>query len=198
MFSIIVKTKLKKSIELSREINGCDEKCDRVMILWFENIQGGFMKRMIVLFLSLFFAEGALAEESESSVPEDYNAELAQELGADDYGMKMYVMAFLKQGPNRGQTPEEAAKLQKAHMDNIIRMAESGELVLAGPFAKNDQGIQGIYIFDVKTVEEAEALTNTDPAIKAGRLKMELIPWYGSAALMKVTEISKTLAKKSF
>jgi uncharacterized protein YciI len=198
LLSIIVKTKLKKSIELSREFNGYDENCERFMILLFENIQGGFMKRMIVLFLCLVISVWAVAEESESSVPENYNAELAQELGADDYGMKMYVMAFLKQGPNRDQTPEEAAKLQKAHMDNIGRMAENGDLVVAGPFAKNDQGIQGIYIFDVKTVEEAEALTKTDPAIKAGRLKMELIPWYGSAALMQVNEVHQKLSKKSF
>ncbi|MCB1581685.1 MAG: YciI family protein [Marinicella sp.] len=142
--------------------------------------------------------ENKVAEDESLKVSENYNAKLAQELGADDYGMKMYVMALLKQGPNRDHSPEEAAKLQKAHMDNIKRMAESGELVLAGPFAKNDQGIQGIYIFDVKTVEEAEALTSSDPAIKAGRLKMELIPWYGSAALLKVTEIGKTIAKKSF
>ena len=127
-----------------------------------------------------------------------YNAELAQQLGADEYGMKMYVMAFLKSGPNRDHSPEQAAELQKAHLANIVRMAEAGQLVLAGPFGKNDQGIQGIYIFNVPTIEEAETLTNSDPAIKAGRLVMELLPWYGSAALMQVNEIGKTLATKSF
>ena len=127
-----------------------------------------------------------------------YDAELAQQLGADEYGMKMYVMAFLKSGPNRDQPPEQATELQKAHMANIVKMAEAGQLVLAGPFGKNDQGIQGIYIFNVSTIEEAKALTNSDPAIKAGRLVMELLPWYGSAALMQVNEIGKTLATKSF
>lgn len=125
-----------------------------------------------------------------------YNEALATQLGADDYGMKMYVMAFLKAGPNRDQSKEEAAELQKAHMANIRRMAQNGDLVLAGPFAANDQGMQGIYIFNVTTVEEAEALTKTDPAIKAGRLKMELIPWYGSAAVMQINKVHLTLAKK--
>lgn len=100
-------------------------------------------------------------------------------------------------GPNRDQSEEEAAELQKAHMANIMRMAKDGDLVLAGPFAANDQGMQGIYIFNVKTVAEAEALTATDPAIKAGRLVMELIPWYGSAAVMQVNELHQTLAKIS-
>jgi len=47
----------------------------------------------------------------------------------------------------------------------------------------------------VETVEEPEALTNSDPAIQAGSLVMELIPWYGSAALMEVNEIHQKIAK---
>jgi uncharacterized protein YciI len=68
---------------------------------------------------------------------------------------------------------------------------------VAGPFLDGGD-IRGIYIFDVKTVEEAQALTETDPAIKAGRLTMELHPWYGPAALMKVKEISDQLPTKEF
>ena len=118
----------------------------------------------------------------------------AQKLGADDYGMHQYVMAFLKRGPNRDLPKEEAAKLQSAHMANIGRLAEEGKLVLAGPFL-DDGDLRGIYIFDVKTIEEAEALTNTDPAIKAGSLVMELKPWYGSAALGEVSEIHDNISK---
>ncbi|MBR9923346.1 MAG: hypothetical protein GYB31_21140 [Bacteroidetes bacterium] len=126
-----------------------------------------------------------------------FDARLARELGADDYGMKTYVMAFLKAGPNRSQDSLEAARLQKAHLQNISRMAESGDLVIAGPFM--DEGdVRGIYIFDVPTVEEAEALTNTDPAIQAGRLEMELRPWYGSAALVKLNEIHEKIQKEDF
>ncbi len=123
-----------------------------------------------------------------------YDSILAQKLGADDYGMKQYVMAFLKRGPNRSQDSTEAARLQKAHLENIGRMAEEGKLVLAGPFF-GDGDLRGIYIFNVTTVEEAKELTETDPAIQQGRLVMELIPWYGSAGLMQVNEIHKKIAK---
>lgn len=120
----------------------------------------------------------------------------AVKYGADEYGMKRYVMAFLKRGPNRDMDKEEASKLQAAHLENIGKLAEAGKLVLAGPFF-GDGDLRGIYIFDVETVEEAEALTNTDPSIKAGILVMELIPWYGSAALMEVNEIHGKIAKSS-
>src|SRR5690606_31902210 len=125
-----------------------------------------------------------------------YNAKKAAKYGADDYGMKKYIFAFLKRGPNRTLDKEEAAKLQTAHLENITRMAKECKLVLAGPFFGNDD-LRGIYIFNVETLEEAKELTETDPAIKAGSLVMELKEWYGSAALMAINEIAPTLAKKS-
>ena len=75
--------------------------------------------------------------------------------------MKTYYMAFLKRGPNRSQDSTEAAQLQEAHMKNIQRMAEDGRLVLAGPFL-DDGNIRGIYVFDVESMEEAKALTESD------------------------------------
>ncbi|MCL2909461.1 YciI family protein [Shewanella aquimarina] len=127
---------------------------------------------------------------------ETYDAELAAKVGADEYGMKRYVMAMLMSGPNRDQTEEEAERLQRAHLDNITRLAEAGKLVLAGPFLEEGD-LRGIYIFNVTSVEEAKALTQSDPAIKAGRLVMELHPWYGSAALMEVNRLHDKLAKKA-
>ncbi len=126
-----------------------------------------------------------------------YNAQLAQKLGADEYGMKTYVMAFLKTGPNRLKDSTARMELLKAHLKNISKLAAEGKLVVAGPFL-DDQPIKGIFIFNVTSLEEAKQLTETDPAIKAGTLVMELHLWYGSAALMQTTELHKQLARKNF
>ncbi len=125
-----------------------------------------------------------------------YDQQLADQYGADDYGMKKYVMAFLRKGPNRDLTPEESAALQNEHLKNIDRLADEGKLVLAGPFFGSGK-LRGIYIFNVDTIEEAKALTETDPAIQAGSLVMELKEWYGSAALMGLNDIHKTIQKES-
>ena len=126
----------------------------------------------------------------------EYDSVKAKKLGADKYGMKRYVMAFLKSGPYVETDKEKATALQKAHMANIGRMANEGKLVLAGPFINGGE-YRGIYIFNVETIEEAEALTNTDPAVQAGALIMELKMWYGSAALMEVTEIHNSIAEEN-
>ena len=161
------------------------------------------LKRLLP-FLSVFLIISILisCSSSKSSVDAQtqegvYNAELAAQYDADDYGMKKYVIAFLKRGPNRDRSQEEADALQAAHMVNIGRMAEEGVLILAGPFF-GDGEMRGIYIFDVDSIEKAEALTNTDPAIQAGSLEMELKEWYGSAALMAIPDLHAQIQKVSF
>ncbi len=104
-------------------------------------------------------------------------------------------MAYLKAGPKRDQDSVETARIQRAHLDNITRLAEEGKLVIAGPFLDGGE-VRGIYIFAVESLEEAEALTSKDPAIQAGRLVMDLHPWYASAALMKINDLHKKISKE--
>ena len=161
------------------------------------------MRLIILLIAVMFFAckQKETKTETQEQEMENTNTKTAfdsikaAEYGADDYGMKSYVMAFLKKGPNRDLDSAEADKLQRAHLDNIGKMAEAGKLVLAGPFF-DDGDLRGIYIFDVETIEEAQQLTESDPAIQAGSLVMELKQWYGSAALLEVGKIHTTIAKK--
>lgn len=152
---------------------------------------------LLLLLIGCAREEKTCSDETISgSENELFDQAYADHLGADEYGMRSYVMALLKSGPNRDQDSATRSALQRAHLDNIKRLAEEGKLVMAGPFL-DDSEIRGIYIFAVSTIEEAEELTLTDPAVKAGSLIMELHPWYGSAALMEVNEIHKQVAKIS-
>ncbi|HSJ68859.1 MAG TPA: YciI family protein [Anditalea sp.] len=127
-----------------------------------------------------------------------YDPALAEKLKADEYGMKTYIIAFLKRGPEVDKySSEERSEIQQNHMANIQRLATSGKLILAGPFIE-DQEFRGIFLFDVPTLEEAEALTATDPAVQAGVLSMDLKKWYGSAALTSIPEVHAKIQKTSF
>ena len=150
------------------------------------------MKKLI---LSLVFTLGYIALVA---AQESYDEALAKKLGADDYGMKKYVMAFLLRGDRASEyTPEQRQEIQSGHMANIGKMADMGKLIVAGPFFGNDD-LRGIYIFDVQNIEEAKTLTETDPAIQAGVLKMDLKEWYGSAALMLLPDLYPKVTKTSF
>jgi uncharacterized protein YciI len=146
----------------------------------------------VLLTAALLFSISGFAQDTKPA----YDSVLAKKLGADDYGMKQYVMAFLKKGHNKGIDSAQRSQLIQAHLKNIGRMAKEGKLAVAGPFLDNTD-LAGVYIFNVTTIEEAKALTAADPAVKAGVFDIELHPWYGSAMLMQVASQHASVQKKS-
>ena len=125
-----------------------------------------------------------------------YDAELAKKLGADERGMRMYVMCILKTGPKDAEIKgKQREDIFAGHFANINRLADEGKLAVAGPFGKNERTYRGLYIFNVPTIEEAEKLVVLDPAVKAGVFVPEMTLWYGSASLMATPEIHKKLEK---
>lgn len=143
------------------------------------------------------FATGALAQAKESPAANpNYDADLAKKLGGNDGGMRNYVLAILKTGPNDATIKgEERTKLFQGHMSNISRLADEGKIAVAGPFGKNDKTFRGLFILAVPTVEEAKQLAETDPAVKAGIFVVDYVPWFGSASLMATPEIHKKISK---
>jgi uncharacterized protein YciI len=127
-----------------------------------------------------------------------YNKALADSLGADDYGMKRYVLVMLKTGKGKAASKAEEDSLFGGHMANIGRLAGMGKLVVAGPLQKNDKSYRGIFTLNTATMEEANALLATDPAIKAQLLEAELFGWYGSAALPMYLPFHDDVKKKNF
>ena len=171
--------------------------CSKINILLINSLSM-FIKFTIFFVFLISFSSSQIFSHSDGMQTESvYDSVYAKKLGADDYGMKTYIMAFLRSGKVSSKDKEESQRLQMEHLNNIVRLAEEGVLVLAGPFMSSDQDIRGIYIFDVTTIEEAKKLTETDPAIQAGVLEMELIPWYGSAALVELNNIHKKIQKIS-
>ncbi|MBX7185541.1 MAG: YciI family protein [Vicinamibacteria bacterium] len=150
--------------------------------------------RAAFLVLCLCAAPPALAQEAKPS-PAPYDADLAQRLGADQRGMKSYVLVLLKTGPKADLPKGESDRLFAGHMANIGRLAADGKLVVAGPMVKNDRHYEGVFVFNVKTVKDAEALLATDPAVAAGALAFEAYGWYASAALMEVVPIHARIDK---
>ena len=136
------------------------------------------MKKIVLSAFSLLTCFLLLAQSSNPH----YNKTLADSLGGDEYGMKMYVLVILKTG-TATLDKKVTDSLFGGHMANIGRLATEGKLVVAGPLKKNEKNYRGIFIFNVKTLDEAKELLVTDPAVKAKVLDAELFQWYGSAAL---------------
>lgn len=104
--------------------------------------------------------------------------EIEMKSGDTTYVIKKYYMCFLKRGANNEMDSAQVAKIQEGHLAHLTELSKQGKICIAGPFG--DKGdLRGIIIFNVSSLDEAEKLESEDPAVKAGRLTMEIKPWWG-------------------
>lgn len=122
-----------------------------------------------------------------------YDSALAQRLGADEHGMRKYVLVILKTGPIRVPDGEKRDAMFAGHFANMERLSKAGKLALAGPFSKDPDGWRGLFVFAVDDMEEAKRLVSTDPVVINGEMVAEYHQWYGSAATMIIPEIHDKL-----
>src|SRR5690242_8794849 len=97
------------------------------------------MKAMILLFVTIILPfSDSVAQYRKKALPElKYNAEKAKKLGADELGMRNYVVGFMRAGPVKLTNSKEITLLRKAHLQNMQRLATEGKLLVAGPFTDN-------------------------------------------------------------
>jgi uncharacterized protein YciI len=152
---------------------------------------------MKTICLSYFLLLTTLTATAQNASPE-YDSTLAAQLGADERGMKMYVLVILKTGPNNVQDKALRDSLFAGHFATINALAEEKKLVVAGPLGENENKYRGIFILDVRSIEEAQTLLQRDPTILNGVFDTELYPWYGSAALPMYIGYSEKIRRKSF
>lgn len=138
--------------------------------------------------LALPFAASAQAAPA-------YDAGLAKSLGADERGMRQYVLVILKTGPNKMAEGEARKQMFQGHFANMGRLAADKKLVLAGPLDGKD-GRRGIFVLNTPDIEAATAWVGTDPVIVHGEMVAEYHKFYGSAALMMVNEVHGKIEKK--
>ncbi|MBB35483.1 MAG: hypothetical protein CME88_04230 [Hirschia sp.] len=133
---------------------------------------------------------GNTSPDASQSPANGFDPALASQLGADEYGMRSYVLVTLNTGPNDATLTdaEERATIFRGHFANMKDLAGKGLLAVSGPFM-DAAPKRGLYIFNVPTIEEAQALVLTDPAVAAGIFEPEFDKLYASAALMQVNEI---------
>jgi len=144
--------------------------------------------------LALVFCTASIsALAQETAKPATFDAELAKKTGADEHGMRHYVLVILKTGPLRVPDGAKRDAMFAGHFANIERLSKEGKLALAGPFAKDPDGWRGLFVFAVEGIDEAKSLTETDPVIVNGEMVAEYHAWYGSAATMLIPGLHERL-----
>lgn len=104
-----------------------------------------------------------------------------------------YVFVFIKTGPTTDLTPEAQQEAFAGHFSNMQRMAEAGELLIAGPLGapKSDPAHRGLFVFDETTLADGMAHAETDPTTKAGVFVLEGHLFTTDAPLVELLRLEK-------
>jgi len=79
---------------------------------------------------------------------------------------------------------QEEAELQDAHMSHLAQLHQAGQLLAAGPvLGAPDRELRGFSILNVDP-ERALKLKEEDPAVRAGKYRIEVYPWVLPAGLI--------------
>lgn len=105
--------------------------------------------------------------------------EFIDEESGDTLLLQQYFLVFLKSGPVRDQNKEVTDSLQLKHLAHLDRMYRLGYADISGPFG-DDGEIRGLTIYNTPTLEMADSLARLDPMVQAGRLEIEVHPWWAA------------------
>jgi uncharacterized protein len=90
-----------------------------------------------------------------------------------------YTFVLLRRGPRAAELSDaEALELQEAHLAHLDAMAAAGKLAGAGPFSEQpDETLRGLCFYRCG-IDEARELAERDPAVRAGRMSVDVFTWW--------------------
>ena len=89
-----------------------------------------------------------------------------------------YMLVLLWAGPHRDQDEAEVERLQHEHLRHMFTLRNQGELLLNGPVLDNGD-LVGIAVYAGDDHDAVRALAEADPSVQAGRLRVDVRPWFG-------------------
>jgi uncharacterized protein len=79
----------------------------------------------------------------------------------------------------------EADALQEQHLAHLAALKERGKLLVAGPFSDQpDESLRGLCIY-ATDLEETRELAERDPAVRRGRLAVDVMTWWSAKGAVR-------------
>ena len=70
-------------------------------------------------------------------------------------------------------------RIQAEHLAYHARLRDAGQIVTNGPVRDQpDDSLRGLTFYRTGSVDQARQLAEADPAVRAGRLTVEIMTWY--------------------
>ena len=108
------------------------------------------------------------------------SAQTTQPATAPAIEFERFQLVILRSADNPPEiSKDQINEIHQQHLAHLRAMGASGKLVAAGPFGdQQDKSFRGLCLYRVGSLDEARTLAENDPAVKAGRMKVEVLTWY--------------------
>ena len=94
--------------------------------------------------------------------------------------LEAFELVFLRRPAAAPDYPEaELDRIQREHLAYHARLREAGQVVTNGPVeGPPDPSLRGLTFYRTGSLAEARRLAEDDPAVRAGRLTVQIMTWY--------------------
>ena len=107
--------------------------------------------------------------------------------------IKSYIFSYLVLDEPEKLSEEDMGVAMQGHFANMGKMADAGDLLIAGPLAdpRIDETYRGIFVFSSGDIEKGKSLFASDPSVKAGVFKSEMYVITCDEPLGELTRLEK-------
>ena len=94
--------------------------------------------------------------------------------------LEAFELVLLRRPASAPDYPgEELDRIQREHLAYHARLREAGLVVTNGPVDEQpDPSLRGLAFYRTGSLERSRQLAEADPAVRAGRLAVEIMTWY--------------------
>lgn len=109
--------------------------------------------------------------------------------------LEAFELVLLRRPDNAPDYPDEVLdRIQREHLAYHARLRDTGHVVTNGPFdGQPDPSLRGLTFYRTGSLEQSRQLAEDDPAVRAGRLAVEIMTWYCPPGTMSRTGRAVTL-----
>jgi uncharacterized protein len=101
--------------------------------------------------------------------------------------LEAFELVLLRRPQDAPSYPEEVLqRIQAEHLTYHARLREAGDIVANGPVSDQpDASLRGLTFYRTGSLARARQLAEADPAVRAGRLTVEIMTWYCPPGTMR-------------
>jgi uncharacterized protein len=109
--------------------------------------------------------------------------------------LEAFELVLLRRPASPSDYPdEELDRIQREHLAYYAGLRAAGQVVTNGPVVDQpDPSLRGLGFYRTGSLDQSRQLAEDDPAVRAGRLAVEIMTWYCPPGTMSQPGRSVTL-----